>query len=310
MDPQTLTSILGAPALTDLIGSTPLLPIGGLEGAPAEVEVLGKAEWFNPGGSVKDRAAWAMVRAGEASGALGPGKVLIDATSGNTGIAYAWIGAVRGFRVRLCLPSNASEQRKRLLQALGAELALTDAMEGTDGAIREAQRLVADDPESYFYPDQYSNPENWKAHYRGTAEEIWAQTEGRITHLVAGIGTSGTLVGTARRLRELKPALEVAAVQPDSPYHALEGLKHLPSCRVPAIYDPSVHQRVIEVGSEEAFEMAKRQARRGLLVGCSAGAALVAAERLAREIQRGVVVAILPDGAERYLGDPLWEGGS
>jgi cysteine synthase B len=307
MDARTLSSVVGAPALTDLIGQTPLLPIGGLEGVPETVEVLGKAEWFNPGGSVKDRAAWAMIQAGEAAGKLGLGQILIDATSGNTGIAYAWIGAARGFPVRLCLPANASAERKRLLAALGAELLLTDPMEGTDSAIREARRLAAEDPERYFYPDQYSNPANWQAHYYGTAVEIWAQTEGRVTHLVAGIGTSGTLVGTARRLRELNPRLEAIAVQPDSPLHVLEGLKHLLSCMVPAIYDRSTHQRTIEVSSEQAIAMVKRQARRGLLLGWSAGAALVAAERVARETPQGVVVAILPDAAERYLSDPSWE---
>ncbi len=309
MDPldSRLLSALSHPGLTSLIGNTPLLPIGGLEGLSTGVEVLGKAEWWNPGGSVKDRAAWSMVEAGRASGALAAGKVLIDATSGNTGIAYAWIGAVLGFAVELCVPANASEARQRLLVALGATLTLTDAMEGTDGAILEARRRVAEHPERYFYPDQYSNPANWQAHYRGTAEEIWAQTEGRVTHLVAGVGTSGTLVGAARRLRELNPALVAVAVQPDSPYHALEGLKHLPSAMVPAIYDPSAHQRTIEVASEEAIAMAKRQARRGLLIGASAGAAVVAAERVARELERGVVVCVLPDGAERYLGEPLWE---
>jgi len=306
MNPS-VASLLGTPNLTDRIGDTPLLPIGGLEGATTAVEVLGKAEWFNPGGSVKDRAAWSMIREGEAAGALDSSKTLIDASSGNTGIAYAWIGASRGFRVTICLPSNASRVRRRMLEALGAELVLTDPMEGTDGAIREVRRRVADDPARYFYPDQYSNPANWRAHYHGTAEEIWAQTDARVTHLVAGIGTAGTLVGAGRRLRELNPAIQVVAVQPDSPYHALEGLKHLPSCMPPAIYDAAVHQRTIEVESERAIEMAKRQARRGLLIGWSAGAALVAAESLAREIPRGMVVAILPDGAERYLDEPLWE---
>lgn len=307
MDPHALAHMLGTPGLLSRIGNTPLVPIRGLEGLRAGVEVWGKAEWLNPGGSVKDRAAWAMVQAGEASGALGPGKTLIDATSGNTGIAYAWIGATRGFAVELCVPANAGAARKRLLAALGATLVLTDPMSGTDGAMIEARKRVARDPGRYFYPDQYSNPENWKAHYHGTAEEIWAQSEGRVTHLVAGVGTAGTLVGTARRLRELNPALVAVAVQPDSPLHALEGLKHLPTAVVPAIYDASVHQRTIEVSSEEAVAMAKRVARQGFPVGWSAGAAVVAAERIARELTRGVVVCILPDGAERYLGDPLWE---
>ena len=296
-----------AAALTDFIGHTPLLPIGGLEGVSVEVAVFGKAEWFNPGGSVKDRAAWGMVQAAEASGALVPGRMILDATSGNTGIALAWIGAARGYRVTLCLPANAGAGRRRLLAALGAELVLTDAMAGTDGAIEVARRMAAEDPARIWYADQYSNAANWRAHYHGTAEEIWEQSGGRITHLVAGIGTSGTLVGAGRRLRELDPAIEVVAVQPDSPYHALEGLKHLPSARVPAIYDPAVHQRTLEVASEDAIEMAKRQARRGLPIGGSAGAALVAAERLARGLVRGVIVAVLPDSAERYLDGPLWE---
>jgi len=292
--------------LTARIGGTPLVPIHGLAGVPDPVTVLGKAEWLNPGGSVKDRAAWSIVQAAMARDGLGPGRELLDATSGNTGIAYAWIGAAHGFGVTLCVPSNANAERKRLLAALGARLVLTDPMDGTDGAIREARRLVAEDPGRYVYADQYSNPANWRAHYHGTAEEIWEQTGGSVTHLVAGVGTSGALVGTARRLRELQPALVAIAVQPDSPYHALEGLKHLPSAIVPAIYDPTTHQRTLEVTSEEAIEMAKRHTRRGLPLGWSAGAAVVAAERVARTLERGVVVAILPDGAERYLSEPLW----
>ena len=309
MDPNAIATLLGSPGLVGRIGDTPLVPIRGLAGVSAEVEVWGKAEWLNPGGSVKDRAAWAMVEEGETSGALGTGRTLIDATSGNTGIAYAWIGAARGFAVELCVPANVGAARKRLLAALGARLVLTDPMSGTDGAMIEARRRVTGDPARYFYPDQYSNPANWKAHYRGTAAEIWAQSGGRVTHLVAGVGTSGTLVGTARRLRELNPALVAVAVQPDSPLHVLEGLKHLATAKVPAIYDPGVHQRTIEVASEEAVGMAKRQARHGLLIGWSAGAAVVAAERIAREIAHGVVVCVLPDGAERYLGDPLWTEG-
>ena len=296
----------GLPDLTARIGDTPLVPIGGLDGVPDAVAVLGKAEWMNPGGSVKDRAAWGIVRAAEAGGALRPGRILLDATSGNTGIAYAWIGAARGFAVTLCVPANINAERRRLLAALGAELVLTDAMDGTDGAIREARRLAASDRERFYYADQYANPANWQAHYAGTAEEIWRQTEGRVTHLVAGIGTSGTMVGTARRLRALNPSLVAIAVQPDSPLHALEGLKHLASAMTPPIYDPAAHQRTVVVPSEEAIDMVKRQARRGLLLGWSAGAALVAAARVARGLAHGVVVAILPDGAERYLSEPLW----
>ena len=300
------------PPATDLtahIGNTPLVPVTGLDGVPEAVTVLGKAEWLNPGGSVKDRAAWAIIRAAEASGALAGGRTLLDATSGNTGIAYAWIGAARWIPVTLCVPANANAERKRVLAALGAELVFSDAMAGTDGAIREARRLAAGHPDRYLHVDQYANPANWRAHYHGTAEEIWAQTEGRVTHLVAGIGTSGTLVGTARRLRELSPSLTAIGVQPDSPYHALEGLKHLPSAMVPPIYDPAAHQRTAEVASDEAIAMVKRQARRGLLLWWSAGAALVAAEREARGLARGVVVVILADGAERYLSEPLWTEG-
>lgn len=292
--------------LTSLIGHTPLVPITELEGVPEAVTVLGKAEWLNPGGSVKDRAAWGIVQAAEASGALAGGRRLLDATSGNTGIAYAWIGATRGIGVTLCLPGNANHERRRLLSALGAELVLTDAMEGTDGSILAARRLAMDHPERYYYANQYAHPANWRAHYDTTAHEIWSETGGRVTHLVAGIGTSGTLVGTARGLRERDPSIMAIAVQPDGPLHALEGLKHLPSALVPPIYDPGVHQRTIEVGSEEAIAMVKRQARRGLLLGWSAGAALVAAERVARGLVRGLVVAILPDGAERYLSEPAW----
>jgi cysteine synthase B len=307
MVPRTLIPLLGEPDLTERIGRTPLVPIRGLRGISESVDVYGKAEWFNPGGSVKDRAAWSIIRAAEASGVLSSDRILIDATSGNTGIAYAWIGAARGYRVKLCVPSNASPARLRLMSALGAELVRTDPMEGTDGAIREARRLVMEDPGRYFYADQYSNPANWQAHYHGTAAEIWGQTKGRLTHFVAGVGTSGTLVGTGRRLKELNPAVEVIAVQPDSPFHALEGLKHLGSCMVPAIYDPSIARRFLEIASEEAIETARRQARLGLLLGWSAGAAVAAAERVARELENGMVVAILPDGAERYLGDRMWE---
>jgi cysteine synthase B len=298
--------LLSGADLTARIGGTPLVPIAGLAGIPDSVTVLGKAEWLNPGGSVKDRAAWSIVRAAEASGALGNGRRLVDATSGNTGIAYAWVGAARGFGVTLCLPANAGASRQRLLVALGAEVVLTDPMDGTDGAIREARRLAAENPDGFFYADQYANPANWRAHYEGTAGEIWADTGGEVTHLVAGIGTSGTLVGTARRLREQKPSLVAIGVQPDSPLHALEGLKHLPSAIVPPIYDPAAHQRTIEVASDEAIDMAKRQARHGLLIGWSAGAALVAAAQVGRGLKQGVVVAILPDGAERYLDEPAW----
>jgi cysteine synthase B len=307
LDSRSIAGVLGRSPLPSLIGSTPLLPIGGLEGVAAGVRVLGKAEWFNPGGSVKDRAAWGMVRDGFERGALGTGRTLIDATSGNTGISFAWLGAVLGFGVRLAVPANANFERRRLLALLGAELTFTDPMSGTDGAILEARRIVAEDPDRWFYPDQYANPANWRAHYEGTAEEIWAQTGGGVTHFVAGLGTTGTLVGTARRLRERNPRVHVTAVMPDSPYHALEGLKHLPTAIVPPIYDASAHDELLEMDSDSAIDMVRRQARRGLLLGWSAGAAVAAAERVARRLERGVVVTILCDSAERYLGDPIWD---
>jgi S-sulfo-L-cysteine synthase (O-acetyl-L-serine-dependent) len=305
--PAPPDSSLLVPGLADRIGGTPLVPISGLAGVPEAVTVLGKAEWFNPGGSVKDRAAWAIVQAGERSGQLTGGRRLLDATSGNTGIAYAWIGAQRGHGVTLCLPANANGERRRLLAALGAEIVLTDPLEGTDGAIRAARERAAAAPERYWHADQYAHPANWQAHYHGTAEEIWRDTNGRVTHLVAGIGTSGTLVGCARRLRERNPAIQVIAVQPDSPLHALEGLKHLPSAVTPPIYDPAAHDRVEEVASEDAIACVKALARRGLPLGWSAGAAVVAAARVARGLSHGVVVCVLPDGAERYLSEPLWE---
>jgi cysteine synthase B len=308
MPDPLVTQASRSPGLTDRIGDTPLVSITGLE-VPGDVEVLGKAEWLNPGGSVKDRAAWSIVRDALERGSL-RGRRLLDATSGNTGIAYAWIGAAHGFPVTLCLPANANAERRRLLQALGAEIVPTSELEGTDGAMQVARRMNAEHPDRYFYADQYSNDANWRAHYHGTAEEIWRQTDGRLTHFVAGVGTSGTLVGTARRLRELASGVQVVAVQPDSPLHVLEGLKHLPTARTPAIYDPIAASRTIEVASEDAVAMAKRQAKRGLLLGWSAAGALVAAERLAREIPRGVIVAILPDSAERYLGEPHWTEGA
>ncbi len=308
MDPRLLTTRLD---LTDRIGDTPLVAIGGLAGVPADVTVLGKAEWFNPGGSVKDRAAWGMIRDAEARGLLrapdasrssAARRTILDATSGNTGIALAWIGAARGTDVHLCVPANANAERKRLLAALGAQVTFTDPLDGTDGAIRAARRLAAAEPERFVYLDQYANDANWRAHVGGTAAEIWRDTEGRVTHFVAGLGTTGTLVGAARGLRELarragRPVPEIVAVQPDSPYHALEGLKHLPTAMVPAIYDPTAHDRLLEVASDEAIDEVKRQARRGLLLGWSSGAALVAAARVARGLRSGVVVCVLPDAA-------------
>ncbi|PDV97590.1 PLP-dependent cysteine synthase family protein [Candidatus Chloroploca asiatica] len=294
----------------DLIGNTPLLRLTRLTtGLAPGVEVYGKAEWYNLGGSVKDRPALWMVRDGERRGALRPGMRIADATSGNTGIAYATLGAALGYGVTLALPANASPERIRTLRALGAELILTEASEGMDLAITTIRELVAGQPERFFYPDQYSNPANPQAHYETTAPEIWAQTNGRITHFVAALGTSGTFMGTSRRLRELNPQLQALAVQPDSPYHALEGVKHMASTRlVPDIYNPAAPDAVIEVRSEEAFAMARRLARReGLLVGISAAANVAAALRVARELERGVVVTILCDSANRYLSERFWE---
>jgi len=299
----------GQGSIEQLIGNTPLIRVRRVTRhlSPA-VEVYVKAEWFNPGGSVKDRPAWNMIRTAEQQGLLTPDKVIIDATSGNTGIAYAMIGAARGYRVQLCLPANANAERKRMLQAFGAELILTDPREQTDGAIRKVQELVAADPDRYFYPDQYNNPANWQAHYNGTGVEIWQQTEGRITHLVAGMGTTGTLMGTGRRLKEYSRHVRLIAVQPDSPFHGLEGLKHLETALVPGIYDPTVPDDIAEVSTESAHAMARLLAREeGLFVGISAAAAVCAAMRVAERLSSGVVVAIAPDGGSRYITDPLWE---
>src|SRR5215467_1319926 len=288
-----------APAsLLDLIGNTPLIKLANLVGNP-RVEIYGKAEWANPGGSVKDRPALNMIIEGERTGALTRDKTIIDATSGNTGIAYAMIAAALGYRVKLCLPKNASEERKRILEAYGAELVLTDPLAGSDGAILAAREIVAADPDIYFYPDQYNNPANWRAHYETTGVEIFEQTGGRLTHFVAGLGTSGTFVGAGRRLREFNPAIRLISFQPEGPFHGLEGLKHMASAIVPPIYDPSLADEDLRVSTEEAHRMVKRLAREeGLLAGISSGAALGVTMAVARRIDRGIVVTIFPDGAE------------
>jgi cysteine synthase B len=274
---------------------------------PGGVELYAKAEWQNPGGSVKDRAAASMVLDGEARGALTPGKIILDATSGNTGIAYAMVGAAKGYAVKLCVPDNASPERKLMLRALGAELVLTDPLEGTDGAIREARRLYAADPDRYFYPDQYNNDANWRAHYDTTGPEIIEQTSGRLTHFVAGLGTSGTFVGTSRRLRRFNPRIRLISFQPDSPFHGLEGLKHMATAIVPGIYDPTIADEDLRVSTEEAHEFVRRLAREeGLLAGISSGAALAASLNVARRLDSGIVVTIFPDGAEKYLTDSFW----
>jgi cysteine synthase B len=294
--------------VTELVGNTPLLELPSVSAEVPGVRILGKAEWHNPGGSVKDRPALWMIRDGEKSGALTPGKTILDATSGNTGIAYAWIGAALGYRVKLCMPKNASEERKKILRAYGVDFVLTDPGEGSDGAIREARRLYAEDPGRYFYPDQYSNPANPRAHYESTAPEIWEQTGGEITHFVAGLGTSGTFVGTASRLREYNPNIRVVSFEPDSAFHGLEGMKHMESAIVPPIYDPTVADENRRASTEAAYEMVKRVAREeGALIGISSGAAIATALEVAREIERGVVVTILCDGADKYLSESFWE---
>ncbi len=290
-----------------LIGNTPLLRLRRVCAEFPEVELLAKAEWANPGGSVKDRAAWNIIQEAERSGLLTPGKILLDSTSGNTGIAYAMIGAARGFRVKLFMPSNVSLERKHILQAFGAEIVYTDPMEGSDGAIRRVRELADRHPETYFYANQYNNPANWRAHYQITAPEIFDQTEGRITHFVAGLGTTGTFVGTARRLKELKAEVRCISFQPDSPFHGLEGLKHLPTSIVPGIYDCSVADENLEVSTEDSYAMTLRLAREeGLLVGISSGASLVAALKVARQVGRGVIVTIFPDSGDKYLSERFW----
>ncbi len=293
------------------IGHTPLLRLARLaeaRGISPDVELYAKAEWFNPGGSVKDRAALYMIRDGERRGLLTPGKVILDASSGNTGIAYAMIGAALGYRVEICLPGAASPERKRLLRLYGATIIETPAADGTDGAIREARRRYAATPDHYFYPDQYNNPANWQAHYYGTGPEIWEQTAGRITHFVAVLGTSGTFMGTTRRLKEYNPAIEVTEVQPDFAFHGLEGMKHMPTALVPGIYDPHLADVHATVATEDAQAITRALARtEGILVGPSSGAGVLAALRVAQTLRAGVVVTVLPDGGSRYLEDRFWD---
>jgi cysteine synthase B len=297
------------------VGNTPLLRLDGLTAhfgnAGTHVQILGKAEWANPGGSVKDRAATAIVAAAQARGLLRGGQHLLDATSGNTGIAYAMLGAALGFPVTLCMPSNVSPERKQILAAYGAHIVWTDPADGSDGAIRKARELAASDPAKYYYADQYSNDANWQAHYHGTANEIWAQTGGRITHFVAGLGTSGTFMGTTRRLRELNPRIQCISMQPDSPFNGLEGLKHMATAIVPGIYDERLADRNIEMETEVAHAMALRLARtQGLLVGVSAAAAVAASLRVAEEEyaagRDAVIVTILCDSGEKYLSERFW----
>jgi cysteine synthase B len=296
-----------ASSILDLIGRTPLVRLPRFERETPGVELYAKAEWQNPGGSVKDRAAARMIADGERAGRLRPGLTIVDATSGNTGIAYAMVGAARGYKVKLFLPENASPERKLILKAFGAELVLTNPLEGTDGAIREVRKLVAADPDRYFYPDQYSNDSNWRAHFDGTGPEIIEQTAGRVTHFVAGLGTSGTFVGTGRALRQYDPSIKLISFQPDSPFHGLEGLKHMATAMVPAIYDPGLADENLSISTEEAHRLVRRLARdEGLLVGISSGAALGVTLQVARRLESGVVVTVFPDGAEKYLSETFW----
>jgi cysteine synthase B len=284
------------------IGNTPLIRLRRItSGLP--VQVLAKAEHLNPGGSVKDRAALAMILEGERSGRLRSGMTILDATSGNTGIAYAMIAAARSYPVTICLPKNAGRQRKLILRSFGVELIETDPLQATDGSQVVARQMFEEYPEKYFYPDQYNNPANWRAHYEGTGPEIWEQTKGRITHFIAGLGTSGTFVGTSRRLKEYNPSILAVSMQPDSPLHGLEGLKHMATAKVPGIYDPGLANEGVEVATEDAQEMVRRLAvEEGLLVGTSSGANVFAALRLAESLPSGsVVVTILCDGGERYI---------
>jgi cysteine synthase B len=302
-------------SLMERIGNTPLLRLDAVTRELPGVTLLGKAEWYNPGGSVKDRAAASIVAEAGRRGQLYPGRILLDATSGNTGIAYAMLGAAEGFPVTLCMPENVSRERKQILQGYGANIIYTDPADGSDGAIRMARQLAAEHPDTYFYADQYSNDANWKAHYFMTANEIWQQTQGRVTHFVAMLGTSGTFVGTTRRLKELNPAIKCISLQPDSSFHGIEGAKHMASAIVPKIYDPTLADQNLEIATEDAYDMARRLSRSaGLLVGISAAAAVVGCLKIARELplhreQEAVIVTILSDSGDKYLSERFWSEG-
>src|ERR1700756_376483 len=305
----TTPNRLGLKAL-ERVGNTPLLRLDCVTSELPDVEILGKAEWYNPGGSVKDRAASRIIAEALRTGQLKPGKMLLDSTSGNTGIAYAMIGAAQGIPITLCMPENVSLERKRILQAYGANIIYTDPGDGSDGAIRLARELYAKHPDLYYYADQYSNDANWQAHYHGTANEIWQQTEGRITHFVSMLGTSGTFMGTSRRLKELNPHIRCISLQPDSPFHGIEGAKHMASAIVPKIYDPKLADEDLPIATEDAYKMAKRLAREeGLLVGISAAAAVVGSLQVAERRKKGqsaVIVSILCDSGDKYLSERFW----
>jgi cysteine synthase B len=291
--------------LETLVGNTPLLPLNSLS---SSVKIFAKAEWYNPGGSVKDRPALNIIRTALAAGELAGGKRLLDSTSGNMGIAYATLGISLGVPVTLAIPANASPERLTILKALGAELVLTDPLEGTDGAIQVARKMALENPARYFFADQYNNPANWQAHYLTTGPEIVEQTGGQVTHFVAGLGTTGTLMGTGRYLRQYNPGIQILGVQPDASFHGLEGLKHMPTAIQPGIYDQSFPDRILEVSTEAAYEMTLRLAsQQGLLVGVSSGAAAVAALQIATELQQGVVVTVFPDSGYKYLSENFWE---
>jgi cysteine synthase B len=295
--------------IADFVGNTPLIHLRRVvNGIPPNVQIYAKAEWFNPGGSIKDRPALNIIRTAMADGSLDGGKRLLDSTSGNMGIAYATFGAALGIPITLTIPGNASPERISILRALGAELVLTDPLEGSDGAQTVAKQMVAERPDLYFYANQYDNSANWQAHYRTTGPEIVAQTEGRITHFVVGLGTTGTLTGTGRYLKEYNPAIELVALQPDAPFHALEGLKHIPTAIKPGIFDPTQPDRTLEVGSEAAREMVRRLAHEeGLFVGVSSGGAVVGALEVASKLESGVIVTVFPDAGYKYLSDSrLW----
>jgi cysteine synthase B len=294
-------------SIVQCVGNTPLLELRRISAEVAPVRIFGKAEWYNPGGSVKDRPALNMILDGEATGRLTQDKILLDATSGNTGIAYAMLGAALGYRIKLCVPKNMGLIRRRILEAYGADLVLTDPTRGSDGAIEKAREIYAQDPGRYFYPDQYSNDANWRAHYATTAPELLAQTDREITHFVAGLGTSGTFMGTGRRLREEKPEVRLISFQPDGPMHGLEGLKHMPTSIVPRIYDETQADENRWVRTEDAQSLCLRLAREeGLLLGLSAGAAVSCALEVARGLKSGVVVTILPDNGFKYLDFEFW----
>jgi cysteine synthase B len=309
--PISLGETLGH-SLVERIGNTPLLRLDQVTRDLPGVVLLGKAEWYNPGGSVKDRAAANIVAEGRRKGLLRPGKILLDATSGNTGIAYAMLGSAEGFPVTLCMPENVSRERKQILQGYGANILYTDPANGSDGAIRMARELAAKHPDQYFYADQYSNEANWKAHYCHTANEIWHQTQGRITHFVSMLGTSGTFVGTTRRLKELNPSVKCISLQPDAPFHGIEGAKHMASAIVPKIYDATLADDNLEIGTEDAYAMARNLSRNaGLLVGISAAAAVVGCLKIAQGFQRRgheepVIVTILCDSGDKYLSERFW----